>query len=97
MPTCDFNKVALHISRTTFSKNTSGWLLLLPLHSSPNIMKRTVHSILNPEMYLELLKNICDGNFAAIVNGLNPFTIVTNLSVLEVYRDSGYRSKNFCK
>ena len=97
MPTCDFNKVALHIFRTTFSTNTSGWLLLLPLHSSPNIMKRTVHSILNPEMYLELLKNIYDGNFAAIVNGLNPFTIVANFSVLEVCRDSGYRSKNFCK
>ena len=29
MPKCDFNKVnLLHISRTLFPKNTSGWLLL---------------------------------------------------------------------
>ena len=27
MPKCDFSQVALHIFRTTFSKNTSGWLL----------------------------------------------------------------------
>ena len=29
MPKCDFNKVALlHIFKTPFLKNTSGWLLL---------------------------------------------------------------------
>ena len=27
MPKCDFNKVALHLFRTPFPKNTSGWLL----------------------------------------------------------------------
>ena len=28
MPKCDFNKVALHIFRIPFRRNTSEWLLL---------------------------------------------------------------------
>ena len=35
MPKCYLNKVALHISRTPFTKNTSGWLLLI-LHIIDN-------------------------------------------------------------
>ena len=49
MPKCNFNKVAvnlLHTFRTTFLKNTSGWLLLvfiIPCSDLGNLINRLEH------------------------------------------------------
>ena len=62
MPKCDFNKVAkhgcspvnlLHIFRTTFLRNTSGWLLLDLLNERPR------NNFFNGRMGYQIYKMSC--------------------------------------
>ena len=40
MPKCAFNKVALHIFKTPFPKNTFGWLFLIIVEEKKVFLKK---------------------------------------------------------